>query len=348
MPKVRKRTEAEEQDIRSRWNERSYTYQYADNVSRIAKVYADREGGDVASVINAAIKDIGKTTDYEEIRWKARNLSWYIKDLKDPFINPNFLDSTSKDIPHPALLAAYSVPGNIAASMKGINSLLTKPWFSHGIGPMAYETSKYANGSTIRATGKICLEAERMVNVMNALEKIQAGKTASMTFAEADAMATYWHEITHNRALSLANAGGKETLARKYMELANEFVARKSLPEFYRALGSAKMPFPELMVERASTGYNRWVKNYQAIIYATDLDEKAVYKSVREGLFTGDYSKQKATLVDALYKGGIKTLDGKKPPRSIINALVNECLYRYDAESMVKYIQSSGLRLVTH
>lgn len=77
-------------------------------------------------------------------------------------------------------------------------------------------------------------------------------------------MATFWHEITHNR-----NKRGNMVLTdtqRSYMELANEFVARKTLPEFYKTLGCKETPHPQYITNRNSTGYNRMVNNYDFVI----------------------------------------------------------------------------------
>ena len=63
-------------------------------------------------------------------------------------------------------------------------------------------------------------------------------------------------------------------MQRSYMELANEFVARKTLPEFYKILGCPATPHPQYMQSRASTGYNRMVTNYDYVIKKLGLDAK--------------------------------------------------------------------------
>lgn len=127
-------------------------------------------------------------------------------------------------------------------------------------------------------------------------------------------MATLWHEITHNR-----NKPGRVHLgeqARRYMELANEFVARKTLPEFFEALGG-ELQTKELMTNRVSTGYNRMVRNFDALIDATGADRKTVTQAVQEALFNDPYDKQKQGLVNALVKGGAKQGDTPLKKRQI-------------------------------
>ena len=121
--------------------------------------------------------------------------------------------------------------------------------------------------------GLLLLKADRISGVMSALGKIGQGKWGDITDVEADAMATLWHEITHNRnkpqwiggVFQRANFCNTN-MQRSYMELANEFVARKTLPEFYKILGCPATPHPQYMQSRASTGYNRMVTNYDYVI----------------------------------------------------------------------------------
>ena len=98
--------------------------------------------------------------------------------------------------------------------------------------------------------GRISLSRDRLDNVKIAIKKIGEEKSETITFSEADAMATLWHEITHNR-----NKPGNMKLTEeqvKVMEMMNEFVARKTLPEFYSQLGCDTMPYPEFINNRDS------------------------------------------------------------------------------------------------
>lgn len=119
-------------------------------------------------------------------------------------------------------------------------------------------------------------------------------------------MATYWHEITHNR--QKPGYIRITPMKRKAMELANEFVARHTLPEFYGKLGCGSVPHPEFITNRASTGYNRMVTNYDHIIKQCGLDEAKVLDAVRDNLFNVGYDKQFEGLRNGLKAGGIKRL----------------------------------------
>ena len=112
------------------------------------------------------------------------------------------------------------------------------------------------------------------------------------------------------------------SLQTRYMELANEFVSRKTLPEFYEAFGS-KIQHPEFMSNRTSTGYNTMVNNYQKIVSKTGLDSGKVVESVKKHLFEEPYNDQKTGLTNAL--AGAKKADGKALKKAEINSLVKYC-----------------------
>ena len=236
--------------------------------------------------------------------------------------------ASSGDKPHKALLKVYTTNAEVDKTFKAINDGLAtgKKWLENGDLKLALETSSGNNGGTYM-DGRIYLTAPRLQGVRAALGKIGGGLSKDITDSEADAMATFWHEITHNRHkwLGNANAGGKCSKTRRYMELANEFVARKTLPEFYKVLGCKKTPHPQFIDNRDSTGYNRMVCNYDGVVKKLGLDGKKVLDAVRTHLFTKDYDKQKEGLRLGLQAGGIKKLDGSKPKPSEIANLIEIC-----------------------
>lgn len=211
-----------------------------------------------------------------------------------------------------------------------------KQWLERGFSKLITTNDRKANGYT-DMNGLIALKPERMKNAIQGLDKMKSGKHIS--FDEADALATFWHEVTHNRN----KPGGMRItdLQRKYMELANEFVARKTLPEFYKACG-AKLQHPEFMNNRDSTGYNPWVKRYDRIISETGADKSGILESVRRHLFNEPYVNQKEGLVLALKENGAK-LGGRTLQKSAIKKLVGACLYG-DAtlNNMIKSLVEKG------
>lgn len=183
----------------------------------------------------------------------------------------------------------------------------------HGEMKLEIEIHSGCNGST-NMDGKIWLTKPRLERVMSALGKIGSGKAADITKDEADAMATFWHEITHNRNVpgnSWSNID-RTKLQTSYMELANEWVARHSLSEFYAILGVKDMPFPEFQNNRDSTGYNSMVTNYDYVIDTVGLDRAKVYESVRKHLFTAPYNNQVEGLKNGLVAGGLHLLETDK------------------------------------
>ncbi len=171
--------------------------------------------------------------------------------------------------------------------------------------------------------GRLYLTKDRLGYVKAALGKIGSKRSADITDDEADGMATFWHEITHNR-----NKRGNMVLTdtqRSYMELANEFVARKTLPEFYKTLGCKETPHPQYITNRNSTGYNRMVNNYDFVIQRLGLDADKVLAAVRKNLYNEVYSDQQTGLRQGLIDGGIKRADGSKVKISELNKILKYC-----------------------
>ena len=229
-----------------------------------------------------------------------------------------------KDTPHKAMKTTYSSGQEIVDTMKVINDELPdrEKWFVRGVKSLGVEKRKYVNGST-NLYGDIWLKKERMELVKSAMGKIGQGKSKEITFDEADAMATYWHEITHNRNVPGKGVNGKAGI--RYMEFANEFVARKTLPEFYTKLGTASTPHPEFIDNRDKTDYNTMVRPYDYVIKTLNLDATKVFNTVKDNLFTESYEKQRIGLAQGLIDGGIKKTDGTKVTKTEVNKLVEMC-----------------------
>lgn len=191
------------------------------------------------------------------------------------------------------------------------------------------ETNPRNNGST-NMMGTIHLRKERINKSASAIRKIKNGQWHAIDEDEADAMATLWHEITHNR--NLLNKADKTlritNTQRRAMEMVNEFVARKTLPEFYGRLGAKGVPHPEFMDSRKSTGYNPMVRSFDHLIDVFKLNRSEVLKTAKSGLYDGDYSKQLENATNALLNAGIQdfeTANKKKIGKRQVNKLVSLC-----------------------
>ena len=232
-------------------------------------------------------------------------------------LNPTF---TGK--PHPAMKTSYLTDAEVDATFTEINKdFTTEKWFEHGDLRLTPTRKSGVNGFTYM-DGRISLTPDRLKRVKSALGKIGQGKSSEITFEEADAMATLWHEICHNRNIPSYKQGDKTKMQTRFMELANEFVARHTLPEFYAKLGASEVPHPEFQTNRDSTGYNKMVTNYDFVIKEMRLDHSKVLASVRKHLFTGGYNDQQTGLAQALLDGGLKYADGKAVKKSDLNALL--------------------------
>lgn len=253
--------------------------------------------------------------------------------------------ASSGDKPHKALLKSYNANSEVDKTLKDINDTLPagKKWLENGDLKLALETDPHNNGSTWM-DGRVYLTSSRLQGVRDALGKIGRGQSKDITDSEADAMATFWHEITHNRhqsSVAPSYAGAKHSKSRSYMELANEYVARKTLPEFYKMLGCKKTPQPQFIDNRSSTGYNRMVCNYDNVVKKLGLNESKVLEAVRKHLFTEDYIDQKKGLRLALIEGGIKKLDGSAPRTSELDKLLEIC-EGYKATTVENWLQVHG------
>lgn len=205
-----------------------------------------------------------------------------------------------------------------------------KNWLERGFKKLDITKKSGVNGST-DMYGNISLTRERFNNTISGINKLS--KKEDITFNEADSLSTFWHEITHNR-----NKKGSmylTRLQRRYMELANEYVSRQTLPEFYEAF-SSKVPYPELMENRKSTGYNRMVNNFQKIVEKTGLKKEKVSELVQKHLFNEPYTDQKTGLVNAL--AGAKKADGSALKKAELNSLIRECDERTET-AFEKYIE---------
>lgn len=209
-----------------------------------------------------------------------------------------------------------------------------KQWFERGFNSLIATTKRGVNGFT-DMRGLIALTKERLDLVLSGLNQMRKG--GEVSFEQADALATFWHEITHNR-----NKNGNMHLTkmqREQMELANELVSRNTLSEFYEGCG-AKLQHGELQNDRQSTGYNTMVRNYCAIIRETGANFEGVVKDVKTHLFNGDYDKQGDGLVKALLNNGATKADNSKLKVNDIKRLLRDCSY-YSEDSFAKLLKKS-------
>ena len=241
------------------------------------------------------------------------------------------------DNPHPALRTAYTSDVQVDETFAKINKELTEKWFENGDLKLTPTRRTGVNGFTYM-DGRLSLTPDRLAGVKSALAKIATRHSADITKGEADAMATFWHEITHNR-----NKPGNMYLTdtqRRYMELANEFVSRKTLPEFYKKLGCSKTPYPEFITNRNSTGYNTMVNNYDWVISNFGLDANKVLATVKRNLYNEVYSDQLTGLKQGLLDGGLKRLDGKKVSKSDLNNILKCCCC--GRETLENWLKQNG------
>lgn len=168
-------------------------------------------------------------------------------------------------------------------------------FFARGFKQIRVTTKKGVNGYT-DMNGTISLTSERLSNVKEAL--INISKKIPTTFTQEDALSTLHHEFWHN-----ANKPGNLRMTKdqtRSMELANEFVSRKTLTDFMKKIGG-KLENQELTSNRTSTGYNRMVKNYDKLIDWAKVDRKAHLESLKASLVNDSYTNQLNGLTKSIY-----------------------------------------------
>lgn len=242
------------------------------------------------------------------------------------------------------ILPSYSNTSEIDKTFKEINAKFTgRKWFENGDLILTPTNQRGVNGFT-HMDGRISLKPDRLESVKSAMGKIGRGRADDITFEEADAMATFWHEITHNRN-KLGNCFITD-VQRDVMEMMNEFVARKTLPEFYKGLGCNKTPHPEFINNRESTGYNRRVLGFDYVIQRLNLDAAKVLQSAKNNLFDLSYKDQATTAVQALLDGGankFKRIDGKLIGKAQLNKIIAFCRRGASTTTIENYLKNEKI-----
>ncbi|MDE6051693.1 MAG: hypothetical protein K2G08_08415 [Paramuribaculum sp.] len=317
------RTPAEIADIQKRWEQRLIRNLSNDAIE--IDVYDEFHSQHISQMQNAM-----HSNDMDGFKTQYKNAVRSMKNLRNKIVG-----AVTPYTPHAAMKTEYKTLDDVRDSLKTIGD--EKSWFPTGRMKTLECASMHANGSSSRPRGRIRLTPERSKLVQSAMQKIGNGESWKMTKAEADAMSTLWHEMNHQMHIGNESAGDKFNISRSYMELANEFVSRRTLPDFYKSMGCKTTPYPGFIEKRTSTGYDDMVRRYQYVIDAGKLKLDDVLSSVRNGLFNSPYDKQKNVLVDGLITGGIK---GK---RTDIAKLVEMCESEQPEETILKFMKEHGL-----
>lgn len=276
-----------------------------------------------------------------EKRTTARNALVIVKDIQNGIAK---VEKEWNKKHNGVVKQSYTTNEELNETFKEINAdFTTDKWFEHGDLVITPTTESRVNGFTYM-DGRISLKPERLADVKSAMGKIGQGKSEDISFDEADAMATFWHEITHNRN----KPGNMYTTSTQtdVMEMMNEFVARKTLPDFYAKLGCPKTPHPEFINNRDSTGYNRRVLGYNFVISKLGLDASKVLESAKKNLFDLKYTEQATTAYQALMDGGLdkfKGVNGKKLGKAQIKKLVAYCRRGLSTTTIENYMKEQGI-----
>lgn len=217
--------------------------------------------------------------------------------------------------PHSQMPKKFNGVGDIATFWNKIDkareTLGQERIFQNGDFKFGRINNKY-NGDT-SMDGTINLHRKIHDLCVSAFEKLRLGKNLSEN--ECRAIGTLWHEMTHNR--HKLNGGifhrppGKSL---DYMEMANEFVARKTLPELFGLIGAKSAPYKQFMISRDNCGYDDWVVRLDTALDTFGVNKDSFLKQARTDLFDGNYDMQKELLANnmASHVKGMDTADATK------------------------------------
>jgi len=191
-------------------------------------------------------------------------------------------------------------------------------------------TNSY-NGAT-NLEGIIVLDQGIHNLCVSAFEKIRNGNNPSEN--ECKAISTLWHEMTHNRH----KLHGKKykvpgVTDEKFMEMSNEFVARKTLPKLFEYIGAKKAPYNQFMINRDNTRYNDWVIRLETALDFFEVKKDSFLKQAQIDLFDGNYNSQMDLLAENLanHVNGMNKSDAKK--------IVSECVEFYKGKYCTKNLK---------
>lgn len=302
----------------------------------IIQVAADGDEESLKTILKAAKSDIAKFIAAKKAIVKKK-----ITEVT------NTKSSAKQHQKFTPLKKEYKTLQDIQDTISAINKKTN--WFDYkiGVGKLQKTTRSGINGWANRFTGEIALTPQRADWVTSAMDKIAKGKSEDITKDEADAMATYWHEITHNRNHTGTYTGPTKKESEKntpFMECANEYIARETMEEFYNALGC---PIPKnakpFMEQRTSTGYDNDVQKLKAVINGLNCDKQKMNSILQDKLFNCSYDSLKDGIATALYESGGKDLvyDKKEKTTAFTKKeclkLVGYAIGKYMAVQSVKW-----------
>ncbi|AUS04499.1 phage minor head protein [Pseudotamlana carrageenivorans] len=185
-------------------------------------------------------------------------------------------------------------------------------YFAKGFKHVKTTSKRGVNGYTYMQ-GDVYLTKPIMDKVKAGINHIKKG--LKTTLEQETALSTMHHEILHN-----SNKVGNVRMTKlqvRYMELANEFISRKRLPDFMKNLGG-KLENKSLMNNRSNTGYNTMVRNYDTLIDFVKGDKTKIINAVEKHLINENYQIQAEGLINAIAEHSTYKLN-KNNIRSLIS-----------------------------
>lgn len=206
-----------------------------------------------------------------------------------------------------------------------------KEFFHRGFKEVKTTSQRGVNGFT-DMNGSISLKKEIVDHINAGINNIK--NKIPTTFEQERAISTLHHEMWHN-----ANIPGNmrmTTEMTKTMELANEFVSRKTLPEFMEKLGG-KLENISLVNDRNNTAYNRMVVNYDNLIKWSGSNQKKVLETVKKSLVNDKYTDQITGLAKAIFENSTYEIEERSVRALISYATKND----YTEEKFLELLEKN-------
>jgi hypothetical protein len=137
--------------------------------------------------------------------------------------------------------------------------------------------------------------------VLNAMQMIREGKT--LTFKEEYSIEAVWHEFLHGKSAGLSDARLTAT-QRVAMEVVNQFVARKSYPQFLSELGGVARHKDKILSN--GFGYGKEVGNLNRLLNKYRINDNDFFDYFENKILSEKYTNIENVLVEWLTKKGVK------------------------------------------
>ena len=262
----------------------------------------------------AAIKTLtegaAKTTTIDSVNWLGtlveKTKTAFLSDKCPAALSETVIRSTVRDF----------ATANPTLFNGGLDGLIVK---RGGGGEMMHNSRSYdrTTGKRTASGNTICIRnnAIKVIDpttgkpydfnpfheVRGALRAI--AKKEALTYNQEYSLESLWHEIYHASAPGWADMKAITPQLTGSMEVANQFCARHSYDTIITALGGKATHTADVI--KGGYGYSRRLTNFNALLKAKNISEKATFKELSNALRTKPYEDIEGAMIAWLEKNGV-------------------------------------------